>query len=464
MDKFTIKYLNNFDILKKAILGFEFEFYTDKSYYKLLELLNRELHPIKIHGRRKYHSEMKVDDHNFKIEPDLSMGNMGVELITGPMPYNNAKLTLLKILSVLQKYAKTDDKCSLHINISFDKNLTDKTIDKLNKLKLILSIDENIVYKFFPTRKDNFYAKSVKKLIPFKGYDYVNDAINVLINNLQLPDTKYYGVNIKEVYNGRLEFRYIGDKDYQFKSKEIIELVDYFIMLTWESIDEKLSKDNISVLKDFLQENINNFKNFTKFENFIADFPTIQLEVDKNDNYIVVKSYYSSIYNKIYNLIKNIYNLNNCIINWDTTEKKIELVDADFKTIFDINNIKIIDSVANSGTYNNCIFINSEIKNSHIHNCTLISCDAYNVKIENCDIDQSSTLRECYFYNGTMNGDFISGIFRSGKVGEFGVIGDGVKIVTDMDSYFNTSVEEEETPKNKEFRLKKLNPFGQKEF
>jgi hypothetical protein len=27
-------------------------------------------------------------------------------------------------------------------------------------------------------------AKSVKELIPFKGYDYSNDAINILVNNL----------------------------------------------------------------------------------------------------------------------------------------------------------------------------------------------------------------------------------------------------------------------------------------
>ena len=118
MEKFSNKYINEYDILKKAIIGFEFEFYTDKSYYKLLELLNRELNPIKVWGKRKYHSDMKPDEHNFKIEPDLSLGNMGVELITGPLPYNNARLILLKILKILQKFAKTDDKCSIHINIS----------------------------------------------------------------------------------------------------------------------------------------------------------------------------------------------------------------------------------------------------------------------------------------------------------------------------------------------------------
>jgi len=461
MDKFTNKYIGSFDILKKSILGFEFEFYTDRSYYKLLELLNRELAPIKVHGRRKYHSEMEVDEKNFKIEPDLSGGPNMVELITGPMPYNNAKLILLKILKILQIYAKTDDKTSIHINVSFDKEQTDKVLDKLNKLKLILNTDEELIYKYFPTRKDNFYSKSVKKLIPFKGYDYVNDAINILVENVQLPDTKYYGINIKEAFNGRLEFRYIGDKDYQFKTREIMELMDYFISLTWNSIDEKLDDDDIAELRSYLEENINNFKNFTKLENFIAEFPTIQLEIDKDDSFVVVKSYYSNIYGKVYDIVKNIYNLSNCIINYDTEVKKLEIVDADFQTIFDLKNISAIDSNANGGTYNDCTFVNCEVKNAHLHGCTMIGCDIYNCKMENTDVEQTCMLRNCYFYGGKMDGDFQSGIFRSGKVGDFGVIGDQVKIVTDMDSYFNTTIDQEATPDKKSVQKpKKLNPFN----
>jgi len=460
MEKFSNKYIDQFDVLKKAVLGFEFEFYTDRSYYKLLELLNRELDPIKIWGRRKYHSDLKPDAENFKIEPDLSMGNQGVELITGPMPYHNAKLILLKILKILQTHAKTDEKCSLHINVSFDKKQTDKTIDKLNRLKIILAVDENNIYKYFPTRRDNFYAKTVKRLVPFKGYDYTNDAINILVQNLQLPDTKYYGINVKEIGDGRLEFRYIGDTDYQFKTKEIIELMDYFIMLAWNSISEELNDDEIDSLRKYLDENINNFKNFNKFENFIAEFPTIQLEIDKNDEFVVVKSHYGQIYPKIYDMIKNIDNLNNCIINYDTNTKKLELVDADFKTIFELKYMTIIDSSPNGGTYLNCRFIGCDIKNSHLYNCEIIGTEVFNCKCEDCNIDQTSELKKVYFNGGNMDGDFVSGVFRSGKIGEFGELKDGVKIISDTDSYFNTNLEDDnkESSKPKE-TIKKLNPY-----
>ncbi len=34
MRKFSNEYLNDFDKLKNSVIGFEFEFYTKKSYYK----------------------------------------------------------------------------------------------------------------------------------------------------------------------------------------------------------------------------------------------------------------------------------------------------------------------------------------------------------------------------------------------------------------------------------------------
>lgn len=446
MDNFSNKYINFFDILKKSVVGFEFEFYTNRSFFRLLELLNRELSPIKVHGKRKYHSEFSPDEYNFKIEPDYSGGPDMVELITGPMPYVNAKIILLKILKLLQDNAKTDERCSIHINVSFDKDLTEnKDVTNVNKLKMILEIDEDLVFKYFPNRKNNFYSKSIKKLIPFKGYNYSTDAVNLTLNNFSLPDdTKYYGVNLKEAFNGRLEFRYIGGKDYQHKTREIIELMDYFISLSWNSITEDLSEENIDNLRKYLDENINIFKNFARLENFVAEFPTIQLEVDKNDSYLIIKSQYGQIQEKLYDIIRNIYDLNSCIINYDTNENKVEIVDATFETIFTLKNINIVDSNAVGGEYIRVDMNNVDVKNAHLSGCKLSNVDLFNCKLENCDTDEQSTLKECYFCGGTMNSQFVSGTMRGGIVGEMGELMDGVDIVTDTDSYFSSNDEDDE--------------------
>ena len=451
MDTFSNKYINHFNILKNSIIGFEFEFYAERSFYRLLELLNRELSPIKVHGRRKYHSDLEVDEYNFKIEPDYSGGPMMCELITGPMSYVNSRIILLKILKLLQDNSNTDERCSIHINISFDKDLVeDKEITNTNKLKIILDIDEDLIYKYFPNRKNNFYAKSIKKLIPFKDYHYSTDAINLITNNLQLPDTKYYGINLKESFNGRLEYRYVGGKDYQFKTREIMELMDYFISLSWNCINEDLSEENIDDLRKYLDENINVFKNFTRLENFIAEFPTIQLEVDKNDSFLIVKSQYNNIQDKIYDIIRNIYDLKNCIINYDTAESKVEIVDAQFETIFTLKGINIFDSNVVNGEYIRCEFNNVDIKNAHITNCKLFNVNVFNCKLENCDVDVQCELKECYFSGGFMDGNFLSGCLRGGVVGPNGELGTDCDIITDTNSYFGSNEDEDNTVKSKD--------------
>jgi len=446
MDTFSNKYINFFNILKKSVVGFEFEFYTNRSFFRLLELLNRELSPIKVYGKRKYHSEFKPNEYEFKIEPDYSGGPDMVELITGPMPYVNSKIILLKILKLMQDNTKTDERCSIHINVSFDRELTEnKDVIDINKLKMILEIDEDLVYKYFPNRKNNFYSKSIKKLIPFKGYNYSTDAVNLTLNNFSLPDdTKYYGVNLKEAFNGRLEFRYIGGKDYQHKTREIIELMDYFISLSWNSITEDLSEENIDNLRKYLDENINIFKNFARLENFVAEFPTIQLEVDKNDSYLIIKSQYGQIQEKLYDIIRNIYDLNSCIINYDTNENKVEIVDATFETIFTLKNINIIDSNVVGGEYIKVDMNNVDVKNAHLSGCKLSNVDLFNCKLENCDTDETCELKECYFSGGLMNSNFVSGVMRGGVVGEMGELLDGVDIITDSDSYFSSNDDNDE--------------------
>ena len=440
MKIYSNEYITDFDKLKNAVIGFEFEFYTDRSYYKLLELFNRELSPIKTHGFRKYHSSFKPDENNFKLEPDLSGGPQLCEYISGPLPYVNAKIILLKILKVLDKYARTDEKCSLHVNISFEDPENNKVLDNLNPLKLILELDEDIIYNYFPERKNNIYAKSIKTLIPFKGFDFSINAIDILQNNIQLPDTKYYGINFKTTEEGRLEWRYIGGVNYHKKTAEILRLMDYFIAVTWNCLNEKLNDEDLDKLQKYLFENINIYKTFTNYDDFLAEFPTIDIQIDKLSEYGIIKGYYGSFYNKIYDMIRNIYNLKNCIINYDTQVNRIEVVDATFKTIFDLNDLDFIECSMNSGRYNTCNIISSELVNGAIHGGEITDSNIINCKVENAKIDKESEVSDSYLYQCFIDGS-VKGIsvLRMCKIGPNAVIDDSVRIVTDTNNYFHTA-------------------------
>jgi hypothetical protein len=443
MEKYSDKFLNQSEKLKVSKIGIEFEFYMkDISYYKTLELLNSELSPVKVWGFRQYHSDFTPDASNFKIEPDLSGGSNLVELVTGPLSFYDAKYYLIKIAKFIQNYGWTNEKCSIHFNISFT---DDRDLNDLNILKLILNLDEEEVYRNYPSRKDNVYAKTIKKIIPFKEYDYFNIPINVIKNNMRLPSDKYYGVNFLHVNNDkesqRLEFRYIGGRDYEKNIGQLIYFLERFVMDVYDSVDVDFDAEDVKKLEEYLEDNIKTYKNFSKYDNFIVDHHSIQIQIDQNSNYDVVSTYYSKIYNRLFQLIDSTEGLKDCIINYVTSTQTLEIVDANVKTTSTLKNFDFVNSNL-EGIFEDCLFLGCEIKNSQCIKSKLLQSEAEESKILNCRVDQS-TLTNCFFMNGHLNGDMYGGVFRSGKLGPFATMDSDVKVITDNNNFFDTKYDEE---------------------
>lgn len=459
MKKYSEKFLNNSEILKNAIIGLEFEFYMkDLSFYKTLEILNQYLSPVKVWGFKKYHTDFQPDSKNFKIEPDLSGGANMVELITGPMEFYEAKYNLIKILKFIQMNGYTNDKSSIHFNISFSEK-SGKNLNDLNVLKLILMVDEDEIYTHYPTRKDNVYAKTIKKIIPFKQYDFTNVGIDVVKNNLKLPEDKYYGINFLHINESRekqrLEFRYIGGKDYEKNIGKISYFLERFIIDVNNSIDVGFTDQDISQLEDYLEENINNFKNFSKYDNFIVDFPTINLQIDQNSNYDIVNSYYDRIYSKLHKLIDSTDSLVDCIINFVTSTQRIEVIDANVKTVQNINNIDFINCIISNGIFESCHFVNSEIDNCQLIKSRIHGCDINGSKVLNCEVE-SGELNSSFFMGGYLNCDMNGGVWRSGKLGPYGNISSETKIVSDGDNFFDTKFDSDGYQKEKDKGVMKI--------
>lgn len=445
MRKYSEKFLDQIGKLKNSKIGMEFEFYTkDISYYKALELLNQELSPVKVWGFRQYHSSFETDSKNFKIEPDLSGGSNMVELVTGPMTYFDAKYYLIKIVRFIQQYGYTNDKSSVHFNISFDDSEID--LNDINILKLILNIDEEEIYRQYPSRKGNIYAKSVKNIIPFKEYDFFNIPISVIKNNLKLPNDKYYGINFLNINNPkstqRLEFRYIGGKDYEKNLGKMIYFLERFIINTYDSITKDFNDNDINILVEYLEENITKYKSLSSYDNFIVSFPTIQIQIDQNNSYELVSSYYNKIYTTIYNIVESVEDLKECIINYVTTSQSIEIVDANIKSLSQLKTIEFINCQL-EGTFNDCFFVGCEIFNSHLNKSKLKHSDASESKIINCNVEDS-TLKNCYFMEGYLNGSMQGGVYRSGKLGPHASMDTDVKIVKDYGNFFDTKFDDEE--------------------
>lgn len=447
MKKYSEKYSNNYKVLSKAIVGFEFEAYYNTSYYKTLENLNQCLAPVKVHGFRTYHSDFKPDKENFKLERDLSGGVNLAEIVTGPMDYYSAKYYLINILKFIQKHGYTNDRCSIHINISF----TDKSLTKLNILKVILNTNEEEIYELFPSRKNNIYAKSIKNIIPFKDYDYSNVSIESVKNNILIPTTKYYGINflhINEYKESRLEFRYVGGEGYEQQIGDIIDIMDKFIIDTYESINGAFDAKDVKELNEYMTERMDILKSFETYDQFLVEFPNINLQIDQDGRYEIISGLYNKIHNKIYSFIESTDDLGECVFNYYTAENRFEVVGANFKSKLDLSGYDFIDCEIIDGVFTNCNFTNSKVMNSQINKGVVIGTDISDSKLFNCNV-KDSTLTKCYFESGFLDGHMDGGIFRSGKIGSYATISPTTKIVDDTkNNFFNTNVDSEDK-KNK---------------
>lgn len=70
-------------ILSSAVVGFEWEFYSEKTRKEISQELGRILHK-KIKVGNVYHSDTPVGPGEWKLEPDFSGGTKMNELITDP--------------------------------------------------------------------------------------------------------------------------------------------------------------------------------------------------------------------------------------------------------------------------------------------------------------------------------------------------------------------------------------------
>jgi len=320
-------------------------------------------------------------------------------------------------------------------------------LNDLNVLKLILNTDEDEIYRFFPSRKGNIYAKSVKSIIPFKEYDFFNIPIDSVKNNILLPDNKYFGINFLHINDNkesqRVEYRYIGGINYESNTGNIVYFLDRFILDCYNSIDVGFNQNDADKLELYLEENINKFKSFSKYDNFIVEFPTIQIQIDQSNMYELVSSYFGKIYEKLYDLIEGTDNLKDCIINYITATQKMEIVDGDIKGTLTLNGYEYVNCRIMEGIFEHSNFYGCEINNSQMSTSKIEASDVIGSKVLSCRVENSS-LTNCYFMNGVLNGDMSGGVFRSGELGPYATISSDTKVVGTTDNFFDTKFDSQE--------------------
>ena len=407
---------NDKSILANSRIGYEFEFFsklsTDDVRTALITLLDK-----KIVKMEKSHSDFQPTKDIWKIEPDFSGGKKMMEIVTGPLPYEEAKSILTKMLKWISKNGYTTDRTSIHINISFNDTIGKSFLTHMDTLKYILDFDESTVYKLFPKREKSVYAKSIKFLNPANKYS-LDTVETISPKNFILPNTKYYGINFSKLIKSYLEFRYIGGAKYEERKKDIQILIDYFITSLHKSISEKgYSRENKKEINRILSTHEKLIKSYRSFKDFKESFPEITFLADLRHDDIYTTLYYDKVKDHIYKILSET-NFRKGLLNYDSNNGKLQIKEANITRCYSLDNVDILDSNI-SGTITNCDIFYSKFDDTDLDNCNVFQdTELVGCKIKNSYINKTITLKDCYIFgkHGVTNGQMIGGIFREGKI------------------------------------------------
>lgn len=412
-------------------IGIEFEFFSNFDLKKTKEELSNLLGK-KIRIEEKAHSDFAPTYDTWKMEPDNSGGSGMIELVTGSLPYAETKIVIAKMLKWIKENGSTNDKCSIHINISFDgeKLGTSVNISKLDIGKFVLNFDEEAVYNAFPNRRDSVYAKTIKFIVPLSGMTQPSSA-NTLWKNYMFVKEKYYGVNFSKIPKNYIEFRYLGGKDYQLKYDTIMNMVNHFIVSLYDTLTNPIyTKEDKEKLQEILKKHEEVVKSYKSYSNFKKYFPNIKLLIDLRTADQLVEMFYPKIREKIFDLLTKA-DMKEGLINYDSDLGRIQIKDTELLKCFEIQGIDIVDSKV-QGNIIECDLFNCDIPNSSIMRCNVFgSSEIKDCKVEDCYVNKNVTCFNSYVFGkiGVFSGEMKGGIFRQGRVTKFARFDDKAEII-----------------------------------
>jgi hypothetical protein len=406
------------NVLMNSKIGMEYEFYSNYSTEETAEKLARYLNK-KISVFDESHSDFKVTPDHYKLEKDYSGGKKLIELVTASIPYQEARISLIKILKWIKENGHTNDRCGLHFNISFnDEKMGTSFLTRLNILKFILQFDEDKIFKDYPDRKNSVYAKSIKFVIPVDKLSF-DTAKNVNATDFIFPTEKYYGVNFLKLEKNYLEFRYLGGDGYENKTDKLLATQDMFIESLYSAaVSPAFTSEDKIKLNKILKKHKNVLEAYISFDKFKKNFPDIGLLINLDTDDRNINTFWSKIRDRLFDIITE-GTLTSGVINYNSDTGKMQLKGADLSGSFKLENIDIVDCKNVRGILNKCDVFNSNLEGTEIYECNLFDrCTVMNSKLKDCYVNRTSEIVDSYVCgnNGVMNGSMKGGIFREGKI------------------------------------------------
>jgi len=312
--------------------------------------------------------------------------------------------TFIPILESIAKWISeqttTDYSTHMKLGLSFNSHIleTISNISNMNPKKLVLRINENLIYDKFPLFKNSPWGISIKKISLLSNYINSDNILESFSSNaISILDGSKYSIDFTKYQYGILYFNYIGGKNYANNLENIKDVCEYLINETYSVLNsDGYNNYEIETLNK-LTESYRKHKDFyDNPEKFIKECKDIKLFVDLHNDIQLIKTYWNYFKQPLFKLI-NECNFTKGLFNYDTETGKCQVKDAKLTDV-NISGYELFNIEAN-GVFENCDLYRCKINKGNFKNCNLhfsnVVVESY---IENSNIG-SGNLTKCFIRN-----------------------------------------------------------------
>jgi len=391
------KHYSVLEVLNFSEVGLVFEFYSTKESNFIVDDLTRLTSKnIVLTNETSYNASYS----NAILLKEYDATRSRYQLQIAQQNYHSIIPIIESVTKWISESCETTLDTLLKVTLSFNHRQLDtlSSISQMDPTRLILKFDESEVYKRFPEQVNSPYALSIKNLAPITNYINESEFENNIKYILTTPYSEFYGINFKEYTRGILECNYIGGKGYADKTAEVIDLLEYLIIKTYQSINEEDYTDFESYEVKRLTEGYDKMQMaFYDPDIFMKEFANLKVYVDLKTSPQTIKTYWNILRKPLFEMIIN-GGLRQGYFNYDAQIGRFQLR----KGVLNHATIKDMDLVACNvqGIIENCSLVSCELSRSRIYKSKLISNNKINESyMEGVSVNRGNEIIKSYILN-----------------------------------------------------------------
>ncbi len=385
------------EVLNFTDIGLVYEFYSTKQTDFIVEELGRlSGKNVVLTGENCYHPSYS----NAILLKEYDAKRSRYQLMIAPQNYHSVTPLIDSISKWINENCETTFDTQLKVSLSFNHRhlQTLSTISQMNPTRLILKFDENEIYKRFPEQKNSPYALSIKKLAPITNYINESEFESNIKYILSTPFAEYYGINFKNYTLGILECNYIGGKDYASKPVETQQIIEYFILKTYQAINEEELNDFERYQMKKVTEGFDKMQMaYFDPEVFLKEFQNLKVYVDLKTSTQTLKTYWQTIRKPLFEMIVN-GGLREGQFNYDAQIGRFQLRKGKMNGI-SISNVDLV-SCDLTGVFEKCSFVLCDIRKSRVYDSKFIQANKISESyLQGASLNKGNEVNQCFIEN-----------------------------------------------------------------